>query len=711
MTDSATAILTYTIAPAGTTVTMRKYEVNSNGSITKRYTEIELPITPSFSSTSSWFPSNSLFPSLPQGWLSTPLFTNINGDHRTWVSDNRITPYSAIVHLFVQLNVGDFSGDATGFMVSDRIMLSAAHNFCYYLNSEPLNVEAYPGHNAYYNVNKSTVNYTYRTDYPTAIYIPNEFCLSRNVDSDFAILVFDQSVGNSTGWFGMNTSNSPNNVTITGYPYSRTEWDENKPRGSMWTHSGPIYEIASILQKYSIDATPGQSGSPIYNSSYQASAIFVQNDQDYMPTRSIGRRITSDVVYLADYFKNNPTTSIAFSQSTYLVNNGATQVALQADLTDEYGNVINVQAQGIDVDFTLNESIVNKTGVFSTNDLLSGLNNVVATAYLANDTILETEAKIPYGAPGPTTIEFAPSAYSATIPVSGSITKAVAAQVVDQYGNTSPNCVVTYSLDQPYSGVSISSSTGVVTIQSSVEPGMVIIKAESATLPDAYSALSLSWAESIPTSVAFVQNSYSAIIPDSGSEIITVGAQVKDQYDRVMSWCSPTYSLLSAYSGVSVNSTTGAVTIQSSAAAGTVNIVASYGLLSCMAPLTFNMSNSAYTMVFYNNNNSEPCYYDDNEGSYYYYIDVNSTDTINLCAYVLDSEGEIVTWPELISVEYVSDSEVMNTTGEFTLEELGIHAWGWYPSVTYVTVTAILSDSTVLQGLARVEATAIQPRR
>ena len=96
----------------------------------------------------------------------------------------------------------------------------------------------------------------------------------------------------------------------------------------------------------------------------------------------------------------------------------------------------------------------------------------------------------------------------------------------------------------------------------------------------------------------------------------------------------------------------------------------------------------------------------------YFIIDVNSTDTVNMYAFVLDGQGNIVDGQEVASIVFASDSGVQNTTGVFTLDDLEIGAWGEYPDTfTNVTATATLSDSTVLQAQALVEAIAIAPKK
>ena len=538
--------------------------------------------------------------------------------------------------------------------------------------------------------------------------------LSDGVDKewDFAVLVYDSSIGMRTGWFGMTTSNPPNlstSLALTGYPAGRfvvddidLNWSFNKPQGSMWTHYGPILASSFPMQKYTINSTPGQSGSPIYDSQNRASAIYTQ--YDYTANAwSLGRRIDSDVMSITEYLNNNISTNIAFSQNTYSVGVNDTEVTVGADLTDAQGNIIDVQVQDIDVYYFLNDTIANHTGVFSTGDLISGLNSVYAAAHFADDAIIRAEAKIPYGTPGPASIKFSPDSYTKTIPVSNSVTTTVIAKVIDQYDNIVPNSAATYSLDQAYSGVSINSSTGVVTIGANAEPDIIIIKADYSTLPTAYTALKLSYEESIPTSIAFLNTPYSSSIPDFGYTTVAVTAQVKDQYGKVMELCSPTYSLLNPYSGVSVNGSTGEVTVQSSAVAGTAYVKSSYGILTVTEPLTLMepLIPSDYTICYENLN--ELGFFDEYEG---YFIDMYSP-IVCISAYVLDGDGYLVEWPDLVSTVYLSDSGIQNTTGEFEMEELEIMGYG----PTWVTVEVILSDNTIIQDIVKVELYSVPPLR
>jgi hypothetical protein len=159
-----------------------------------------------------------------------------------------------------------------------------------------------------------------------------------------------------------------------------------------------------------------------------------------------------------------------------------------------------------------------------------------------------------------------------------------------------------------------------------------------------------------------------------------------------MSDCKPIYSLKSPYSGVSIDSSTGVVTVQSNAVSGTVKIQASYG----------NLTPTTATLTLSNPNIL--CFTDEE-----YCIDAyDGIDfPVYICAYVEDGQGVEVTAPELVSLVYTADSGASNTTGIFTKEELEISPG----EETHVTATALLSDGTELNEAVLVYAPYIHPRR
>jgi hypothetical protein len=76
---------------------------------------------------------------------------------------------------------------------------------------------------------------------------------------------------------------------------------------------------------------------------------------------------------------------------------------------------------------------------------------------------------------------------------------------------------------------------------------------------------------------------------------ITVAAQATDEFGEVIDNAAITYSLASSYTGVSINSSTGVVTIASDAPEGSVQLTATYNGLTCSTTLNIDR---VYSVLF-----------------------------------------------------------------------------------------------------------------
>jgi len=75
-------------------------------------------------------------------------------------------------------------------------------------------------------------------------------------------------------------------------------------------------------------------------------------------------------------------------------------------------------------------------------------------------------------------ISFNGAGYSMAIPDSGTSTIGMTATAYDPAGQPVSNAAISYSLVAPYTGVSVNSSTGLVTVSPTAQPGSVTVKAE-----------------------------------------------------------------------------------------------------------------------------------------------------------------------------------------------------------------------------------------
>ncbi|MEG2039813.1 MAG: S8 family serine peptidase, partial [Hafnia sp.] len=186
-------------------------------------------------------------------------------------------------------------------------------------------------------------------------------------------------------------------------------------------------------------------------------------------------------------------------------------------------------------------------------------------------------------APEPTTIAFGESEYAVVIPAADTRTISVQAQVKDQTG-VPMDVAITYSLADPYPGVSIDSVTGVMTGSAEAQPGSITIVATYEGLSARVDLILLR-----EKNLLFSAAAYSVQLP-GGSQTATITAtvEVRDEYSEVMT-TEPGdihYALAAHYPGVSIDSVTGVVTVSAAAQPGSVTVVAAYGGLTANVQLT-----------------------------------------------------------------------------------------------------------------------------
>jgi len=171
-------------------------------------------------------------------------------------------------------------------------------------------------------------------------------------------------------------------------------------------------------------------------------------------------------------------------------------------------------------------------------------------------------------------LSFDQAVYSIVIPTSGTSTVTVSATAYDSSGEHIPNAAIVYSIVVYRPGVNINSSTGVVTVQPTAQPGTVTIRAAFNGF-EATTELTLTLTPSGPD-LSFDHAVYSLAVPASGTSTVTVSATAYDEDGEVIPNTAIVYSIVGSHPGVSINSSTGVVTVQSTAQLGVVTIRAAY---------------------------------------------------------------------------------------------------------------------------------------
>lgn len=215
-------------------------------------------------------------------------------------------PYAAIAYLQIYFSDLNSPNNATGFMISNKCMLTAGHIFYHYDKDGKLHtaekIVAYFG--VPLNAKNPTDSYTYMitTTPDTATYYYQ--VMENNVyDStiDNAAIIFNSEIGKSTGHFGVRIYNSDEkfkalNVIVTAY--SRFDTNNNGKLDSikMKTDTGKITSLNNPSFKHSADTQAGMSGGPVYESDNYAVGINVGQSTDAANQFNIGYRITQEFI-------------------------------------------------------------------------------------------------------------------------------------------------------------------------------------------------------------------------------------------------------------------------------------------------------------------------------------------------------------------------------------------------------------------------------
>lgn len=151
-------------------------------------------------------------------------------------------------------------------------------------------------------------------------------------------------------------------------------------------------------------------------------------------------------------------------------------------------------------------------------------------------------------------------------------TKTYTADVISQYGDSMADQSITYSVTST-TGVSINSSTGVLSIAKTASAGDITV---TATSGGKSGTTTVALEAQVVTSVTVAGDSSIEIPSGDTANTKTYTATVKNQYGDTMSDQSITWSIPST-TGVSINSSTGVLSVEKTASAGKVTVTATCG--------------------------------------------------------------------------------------------------------------------------------------
>jgi V8-like Glu-specific endopeptidase len=202
-------------------------------------------------------------------------------DERQNVTETTNLPWSAICHLETEYGTG------TGFLISPRFVLTAAHVLYPPRGHRPVrSVRVMPGRTQREPVAHMRVSSDY---YISPNWRPDE----NNPRFDYGVIALPDDGFKSFGSFGLKVLNDSALLefrkrsvvfTVAGYP-------TDKPYGSLWMGKGQLREFGKEAIAYQVDTQRGQSGAPVFAYSEAkepvAFAIHIQG----LPTYNLARRI------------------------------------------------------------------------------------------------------------------------------------------------------------------------------------------------------------------------------------------------------------------------------------------------------------------------------------------------------------------------------------------------------------------------------------
>ena len=220
-------------------------------------------------------------------------------DGRSPVKKPQDTIHRVQAQLWLKFSDGQYGGSGT--LVGPNHIITAGHNVF-----DPTKQEWVE--NISVRLSLYGINIPFNEQKVVRIYTYNKWTEKNDSNHDIALLVLNENIGQRVGWYGMDCLPQPPcdlKITVTGYPMEvregKSKYIENETKSpadrfkTMWTMSSNPDQmglfIAELIIKYTIDTSPGQSGSGIW---YQTKdGCFVIGVHTYgNQTENSGTRIT-----------------------------------------------------------------------------------------------------------------------------------------------------------------------------------------------------------------------------------------------------------------------------------------------------------------------------------------------------------------------------------------------------------------------------------
>lgn len=210
----------------------------------------------------------------------------IGPDDRIVVRNPKEYPYSAIARMIVKGKCGH-QWECSGFMVSKNFLMTAGHCvICTECKQWAKSITFYFGY-------KSSKSYALKYTGKWRAWAGDIFVYGERMDLDYAYIKLDQNIGDKVGWFGISALSDSNmigeRISVAGYR-----------DGILKIDTGYMEPYDANVLLHNVDTVGGNSGCPIYDSSYYAVAIHIAGNyynREVSDAGSVnyGRRITRNL--------------------------------------------------------------------------------------------------------------------------------------------------------------------------------------------------------------------------------------------------------------------------------------------------------------------------------------------------------------------------------------------------------------------------------